>query len=454
LKFLEELKTENDKRLFPVSHLTQWYDDTRLKIRKEDAHAFIEIGYSKIIKQIDDNSQLTAVQKEEVRGLVTLKRNQQIFAVSQIDAGVYRLSNRGIDERLHSVLTGMKRELRSFLQFEGEDFISLDIKSSQPYLFTVLLKKSFYDKSEEDILGWKSITNSLLNPSETTSDYPPPTTPTPTTPTKDLYPNMFRGFSGFSEDEILSRSAFFNFEWDKNDIYLQLQSELQGLEAGPKTREDAKQLVMWLLFEYKEYKYGNNDFKLFAAKYPIEAGIMRGVGNIKEKLLPITLQRMESRIMLRRVTKTISEVLPTAPLLTVHDSILTTPPYADQVKRIMQQELEQVTGLKPGITVEGKSSGTQLDSLEDFVNSIYNDSLQSILRPKRKRSKGSNKGGKSVRMSFAGYQKESPLLFSIPRYKDMQVFSPFFFNLNDDALYDQLELDAVMSEVSYKNMIP
>jgi hypothetical protein len=68
--------------------------------------------------------------------------------------------------------------------------------------------------------------------------------------------------------------------------------------------------------------------------------------------LPILLQRLESRLILHQVTKVISKKLPSAPLFTVHDCVLTTNEYSEKVQSILEKELEAATGIKPGLTIE------------------------------------------------------------------------------------------------------
>ena len=68
--------------------------------------------------------------------------------------------------------------------------------------------------------------------------------------------------------------------------------------------------------------------------------------------LPITLQRIESYLILEKVCKQVSKILPDAPIIPVHDCIMTTEKYAKQVADITKKVLQNETGLTPGVTEE------------------------------------------------------------------------------------------------------
>lgn len=59
-----------------------------------------------------------------------------------------------IDEtsgRLHSNLTGLKKEFRHFLSYNGEHLVGIDIKCCQPYLLQLLIKENFWFSIKDEI---------------------------------------------------------------------------------------------------------------------------------------------------------------------------------------------------------------------------------------------------------------------------------------------------------------
>ncbi|MFC7669028.1 hypothetical protein ACFQT0_17970 [Hymenobacter humi] len=334
------------------------------------------------------------------------------------DKGEYRLSNRGRDERLHSVLTSMKRELRSFIQYRGRYLVSLDIRSSQPYLFTILLKKSFFSSSVTNRLGWKSLVSEGQAKRAGSRPPTPPTdpgaTPLARLPAPVLMSTMFPGLENLTEEQVVGRTRFLKISWGAG-IYGLLTDEFRARGFSVESAEAMKKQVMWLFFEHGSYKYGDDRFKAFAALYPVEAGVIRGVHSLEAKLLPVLLQRLESRILLHRVTKTMNEKVPGAVLLAVHDCVLTTPDFAPEIEEVMQDEFTRITGLAPGIKAEVKSAGDELDGVLSFAQSIFQDSVDAVQKSE-------------TPLAYANYKLIPPLLEAEASYGKMSTrFNPSFY---------------------------
>lgn len=410
----EQEKASRDS-LAPLAHLTKWFDSPDLTINVEKAHDFIELANVKI-KMMIAGSTLSADVKAALEGRVALRLSYQINSVKAFAAGDFRLSNRGRDERLHSILTSMKRELRSFIQYQGQNLVSLDIRSSQPYLFTMVLRKSFFSASVKNPLSWKALVAGF-KPKAVASSPTPSSTPVPDPaylPAPELLSIMFPGVTHLSEKQIVDRTRFLKISWT-DGIYGILADELRASGAKINSVESMKKLVMWLFFEHGKYKYNDARFKAFADLYPVEAGVIRGISSIQPKLLPVLLQRLESRIMLQMVTKSMSEKVSEAVLLAVHDCVLTTPDSATQIEAVMREELARITGIAPGIKVEQKSSDAELDALDSFSRTIFEDSLEAVQKSKMK-------------LDYADYKLVPPLLNAPASHGKLSTkFNPFFY---------------------------
>jgi len=89
---------------------------------------------------------------------------------------------------------------------------------------------------------------------------------------------------------------------------------------------------------------------------------------------------LESNIVLEHICKTISNLLPDAPLLPVHDCIYTTPEYADRVKDIMSAQLEKITDIEPGLKLEVSDKEKTLSEL----GLLAKEDMRQILEKKTK----------------------------------------------------------------------
>lgn len=418
----------NKRSLLGIPHLAKWFDPTRLTLRAKEAHNFIEFAASDVMGRIHEAQELSDDQKAEASGRVILKMNHQITAARSLIRGEYNAARSLRNERLHSILTSIKRELRSFLEFDGKPLVSLDLKASQPYLLTMLLRRTFYSKSSKDLLGWKSLTKSLQTDALSTSGTPTTLLHDMTAPA--LHTIMFPGVGKVSDKQMVIKSKFCKISW-AHDFYQQLSAEYNKLTMKPMFRSRAKQLMMWILFEHRNFKYKRDSFKRFELLYPFEAQVVRGINDLQPKLLPLLLQRLESRIMLDKITKTISEELPECPLFTVHDSILTTVDYAGQVETIMERELELLIGLKPGITVEHKTANSELENRKNFAEDVFKDVVSVVQKIKK------------VTLPFSLYTRVDPLLLETPHHDGSTLFSAIYYDPNegwyDDDFYTALE---------------
>lgn len=418
LRTWEESEQDRAGGLSSLTHLTKWLDPLRLTVDLQSAHDFIEHAFHRINGLIN-TSDLSEVEKHEARGRAQLRMNYQIGDLQALANGTYQVANNGKDERLHSVLTRIKKELRSFLLYDGQPLVSLDIRSSQPYFFTKLLSKKFYSASVKNPLGFKSL---VQGPQHSPSPRLLPPTPTP-----DLYSNMFPGLSETPDEQILARSVFRQFSWGTG-FYKQFAEQLNTISTKHLDESQAKRLVMHLFFEHRPYKFGTESFQNFARLYPLEADVIRGMNKLNGTLLPVLLQRLESRVMLHKVSRTIAELLPEAPLLSVHDSLLTTPPHASAVKDLMISELMAVMGLQPGVKEDTKSSEDELQDLEQFAQSIFGDTLESVKKWSRDVANES-----TTSFSFAGERRIEPLLHRTPEYNGKKlIFNPYYYSAEED----------------------
>jgi hypothetical protein len=145
LTLKSEFDRKNKQELSKIGYITTWFDQNRLKIDREMAHLFIEF-YRKSLLKLIPNTLPKKRTREEIVARINLRVNSIIEAVTSIEKGQFNLSKTGQDNRLHSIVTNTKKELRTLIMFDDKEMVSVDLKASQPYLFNVLLNPKNWKK--------------------------------------------------------------------------------------------------------------------------------------------------------------------------------------------------------------------------------------------------------------------------------------------------------------------
>jgi hypothetical protein len=244
------------------------------------------------------------------------------------------------NNRLDTNLTNLKSELRNLLI---GDFVSIDLKNSQPFFLSQLLSKIL-----------------LIN-----KDNKRPITTTIPLCYSFLDLDLIQWF-GFQQIKQLSKipqnDPFFkneellNFQKSctEGSFYNSLLSLIPGEEL---TRNQVKEMMFAVLFSRNEK---HQDFKrtipyqrekeLFTRVYP---GIYQAVHTLKRKdhtKLAVCLQRIESRIFIDTICPQLVElgIVP----LTIHDCIIIGASQADYALEVCQSVFEKEFGTIPAFHVE------------------------------------------------------------------------------------------------------
>src|SRR5690349_17680546 len=88
---------------------------------------------------------------------------------------------------------------------------------------------------------------------------------------------------------------------------------------------------------YCKSTYYTKERRAFFAEFPT---LFTHITKLKAKdprNAPLALQRTESRFVIGTVCKRIVQESPDTPLLTIHDSVMTTPAHAAFVERVMRE---------------------------------------------------------------------------------------------------------------------
>jgi hypothetical protein len=113
-----------------------------------------------------------------------------------------------------------------------------------------------------------------------------------------------------------------------------------------------QRVYKYVMFGKHERSRHSNEWKLFEGAFPhiakLIAGIKREHGH---KAVAHLLQRAESSLMINRVCRRLMEKHQEVPVVTIHDSILTTKKNVNLVRRIIKEEFIRV-GLRPTLHEE------------------------------------------------------------------------------------------------------
>lgn len=326
-----EKKLRADKT---TGHLTKWLSPDYLKIDYENALLYI-------------NSTKMTDSKRYIRR----------FLIETIANGNFYYQRQGKDNRLHSVITNFPKDLRTFLMFNDSHLVSLDIKSSQPFMLAGLLNLVYFSEDVERIneILIESIENEKVKEV-----------------IKKLVIIMIQeNMSGVDNKEV---KQYINLL--KKDIYTyvatniskELKDEIQtplgitdsfyNKRLGYKVREHFDSMRDYskrLMLEYLNCSPRNKEKRYLEVRRILPEKISRIVDRFKaddKNIFPIFLQNLESYLILDTITKKISIENPSIPLYTIHDSIVTTSQPASYMKKQMIEVLHSFFGISPKIELE------------------------------------------------------------------------------------------------------
>lgn len=204
------------------------------------------------------------------------------------------------------------------------------------------------------------------------------------------------------------------FQENEGDFYSNLSDFLNSVSyealRGFSSRKNTKKSVMHLLFEkFDDEKSKIPNYQVFKRAFPKMTMAMDGMKTIKKNSLAIALQQLESSLVLDVLTMVASKKYPEAPIFTIHDAILTTEEWADQIKDLVVEEMSGIIGLTPRVSTKILSTDALLE------NAFYNP--ESELNLIKEKSRGS-------KLSFGKEYRPFHLLTGeVPNWKGNQVMT-------------------------------
>jgi hypothetical protein len=295
--------------------------------------------------------------------------------------------------RVHSSLTNLISEVRPCLSIQGKQLVSIDIVNSQPFFLALLISKyrssgnkayaniTFSSNSSKSSNPYLNISSALDSVIQTYESQLPGSNPIRTKKGNEKEKLVCIGplsitasktseeskntqeKQGNNEKKILAVKEQVNKTVSPDELHFielcctgKLYEFLQD-ELNIKSRKTAKE-------EFFLYVYGRNrqssDVKtLFREEFPNVAAFIKEHKKKDHAFLAQLMQAVESNFVINIVCRRLMEFHKDVPVLTIHDSILTTQENVDLVHSIL---VEEFSGL--GMTPELKI--TELSNLKQI----------------------------------------------------------------------------------------
>jgi len=330
---IERMKTADEKCI----HLTKWLEPDDLSIDYKNALHFARKKY---------------------KDLVDLqKKKKRVYAIKAIHYKIWSYSRDGKDNRLHSILTSLPKDLREFVRFRGEPLMSFDIKNSQPFMYASLINQlinpninllnnyiedkyySLYISTISDLS--KSFNNSELQlfiDEVLDGEF------------YNRYGDILYKERIFSID--IEKQCYYTFTIEKNKRNKKKKNNTILVQKIFKDRRaTAKFIILKTLFSSEGCPH--KIVRVFEKYYPEVHKISQFIKKGRAKnFFPIFLQNIESDCVLDYCTKKIALKYPEMPLFTIHDCIVTTHKHMEVLELEFKKYLKLYFGLQSKVEPE------------------------------------------------------------------------------------------------------
>jgi hypothetical protein len=327
----------------------------------------IEGGYKQTLKEII-NRVIPHLKTDRETLILKNKLGRWISTINDIENNRYWYKKSSTNYRYNTNITNLSRVLRGNLRYDQSPLIQVDIKSSQIYLLASILNYDFF-KSNNPI-NYQSLTKHIIKSSSTLNPKHYMFSPLMwahylKTDLKETISNDFKDHPEFQK----FRDADF-----EGDFYSQLFQLEYDVLPSKEQRYEVKKDVMYVLFQNnRAHRKSILGVYLLRKHYPfVEKSILSIIDHIGPSNFAIILQRFESIMLLDQVVPAFHKVCPDAPIFTIHDSVLTTPEYGNELERVMYDVLYKQTGIKPGLSIEYLESKMEItgEFIQKFVIDI------------------------------------------------------------------------------------
>lgn len=332
VKDLSKIQQENaDKR---VIHLTKWLNPE-----------YLDTDYENCLKYIH-NVKMKGSEKYHRR-----------FLLETIHQGVYGYSRKGLDDRLHTPLTNLPKDLRCFLRHKGEPLVSMDIKTSQPYILAGLINLLYIVKEQDKVNKCVQVIRNIRIRNSIGSIIT-------TMLVKEVGDPMLAELKQFIKlvtdgdiYEYIGHNFSEKFLYDIqtplgiSDKFYNKTKEYKEVIHFATLRDYCKRAMLEYLYCSPNSKETRNK-EIRRILPTVISELIDALKGEDKSHFPIFLQNLEAYLVLDRITKRIAQEKPDAPLYTIHDSVASTEEHVGLVRTSLKEGLTNFFGIIPKIETE------------------------------------------------------------------------------------------------------
>ncbi|WP_434981054.1 hypothetical protein [Daejeonia sp. YH14] len=248
------------------------------------------------------------------------------------------------DDRLHSSLTRLNKQLRNTVTYKNENLCAVDIKTSQPFFLVVLLiailkkdrelfekigaTKVLSDEMIDRLLLFNYDRNNIIEFINIVLN-------------GDFYINFSQSLDIEYNTENKPFRIVVNYENKKRKIIN--YSKPQRNETYETDREFAKSVIMEILFCSPNHNFIGT--KAFKKSFPCVLNIMNFIKKECVELHTL-LTNIESHCLLDVVALEFAKKYPDIPIWSIHDALVTTESNINLLKDEVEKGLREITTIK------------------------------------------------------------------------------------------------------------
>lgn len=285
--------------------------------RMKDEFMQMELDYKEANKWVEVNANDT-------------QKLSYLTSINSIEDKRFRYFKRNnTNHRLDNNLTNLKSDLRQFIK---GDYVSIDLKNSQPFLLGILIDNIIYNR---DTLCCYLHTSNL---------------------TKTFGIKGFQKILFFHQNQEKSKMVKLRWYYD-SVLNGTLYDEFIKSYSGVITRKEVKKIMFKVLFSRNKFYSGykkiipyENDKKIFASVYPFVYEVVKILKAKDHRTLPIYLQQLESYLFIDCIAKELVEngIVP----FTIHDSVIVKEEHQEKTIEIMNGVFLKQIGVIPSFYIK------------------------------------------------------------------------------------------------------
>ena len=303
-------------------------------------HPIVNSGKYKFLKKYFNPNKL-CIDLDKAIELCELRRTEhksyskylnEMIQITDLDNGIYRIYHKNeTDGRVHSNITRLPKVYRKFITYNNLALVEVDLSNSIIYFISMLLS----NKLDVDLINNTPLLLMFVN------SLPP-------IDNKEVELMQDKAINGTFYDDFIPQ---YQKEYIHNDIKIMFENKNEGKFNGSlkQVRKVVKTKILAMLFaETKDYK---TEQKVFKSKYPI---ILNIINKFKdeyeyEKLSHVLLQ-LEALFVIDEAGRSFNNKhWRKAPLFTLHDCLITTINYKEELEACMKESFKNLIGISPNM---------------------------------------------------------------------------------------------------------